>query len=365
MPTVFKKFIITFLFLFSLTASFLTVIFYTYFDNHQTVKLFSKSENDNDLKEKIEKHCKNSLQNLMSGKQKSFICNITVEQKYKEASYDLRVRLAVTKTTNGIHIKRQGQIRNPTQHATEADFCNDCEKTTKLDKKASFQELMSFVNDEAQSVYTDAQTSVNEARKKYNKKDREKRMASLKEKLCEGSWNKSSKEFEEFDIEQRLECKINKISKKNLPVEIEKLYHQDLKKDLWKTAISPDDYILNDLLDNFNDPYKYSFSVRASTSLISNYLDWKNQFEVLDSLEEKQNFVQSIQSNVEQITNFMTKNQSQLDLYFLNQGFDNLFVNSKNQVPSKQTPSLHTIKQPTIQTPSFDYDKVKNQIDGL
>ena len=368
MKTLQKKIVILLLSFSNLAV--LGLIFHSYFDSHPRLLLFSTSEDNTDLKEKIKKECQKSLQELVEGKRSSFICNVKVKQKQKEASYSLRTRVKITKNDKGFAIEGQGRISNPTQHATEAQFCGDCTRSDTVTEN-KLEDIMNQVLDIAETVYFEAQDSVRKARSEYNKKDRDKRMATLKERRCEGRWNEDEEQFEEFDTEERLKCKMERISKLDLPLEIEKFYHKNLKNELWNTALSEDDYLLDDVLNQFNNPYRNSFSVRSSAGLLKNYLTWKDDFEILDSMEQKNNFVRMIKGDVDQMTRFMTKEQSQKDLYFLNQGFEGLLSKLNHATrslprlsspPSRQAP----LDSPTRQTsPPINYEDVKRQTKDL
>ncbi len=326
----------------------LGLVFYTYFDSQQPLFLLSTSESMDDLRKKVEKECRQYLQELIDGGRSSFICNIKVKQKQRGSSYTLRTKVTVIKTENGdFVIKGQGAMREKKRYATEADFCNDCsvEKNT-VGKNGGLEEIMSQVVDVAEKFYEEARQSVQTAQKEYNKKDREKRIAKIKERRCEGRWNKADESFEDFDFEERLGCKMNRISELDMPLDIERFYHTDLKKDLWRTALSDDSYLLEDLdvLDKFDDPYRYSLSVRASAKLLKSYLGWKDNFESLNALPGKINFLKNIQPGVNKMTSFMPKDQAQQDLYYLNKGFDGLFVRlnqSTSALPRLSSPSTN------------------------
>ena len=318
------------------------------------------SEDQAALKEKIKTECKNYLKELVNGKRTSFICNVTVSQKHKGASYSLRTRVKVQKNVSGgFDIKAQGQIREPTKHATEAEFCNDCTKTDEVTKN-DFEETMGQIVDMAETIYSEAQTSVQKAHDEHNKKDRAKRMAAIKARKCKGAWNEEEEKYEDFDLEEKLNCKMNKISSLGLPLDVEKYYHQEFKNELWNIALSEDDYILTDVLDKFNDPLRYSFSVRASTGLIDSYLGWKDDYEILDA-QDRINFLNSIKREVNQTVQVMTQEQSQKDLYYLNQGFDGLLL--KLDQATSSVP--HLTKPTTSPSAPVNYEDVRRQVKDL
>ena len=325
----------------------LSTVFYTYFNNQQNILLFSVSENQSSLEKKVEKECKKYVKELVEGKRSSFICNIKLDRRQKGAFYHLRTKVEVRKKEGGgFAITGQGRISNPTRHATTADFCGDCKRTDEV-RENNFSDIMKQVLVVAETVYSEAQDSVQKARITYNKRSRDKRMAELKEQHCHGRWDSESENFEEFDLEGRLECKMNRLAQFDLPLDIEKFYHGTLKNDLWQAALSEDNYVLEDILPQFNDPYKYTFSVRASSGLLTNYLNWKPKFDTLDSVLEKERFVRSIRQEVNQTTQYMTKDQAQKDFYYLNKGLDGALARL-----NKATSSLP--RTPAYYSPSSD-----------
>jgi len=339
-----KKILIAFLCFSNLAV--LGLVFHAHFDSHQNLFLFSTAENMADLRKKVKRECKQSLEELVKGKRSSFICNVRV----KRDSYTLRTKVTVTKKKNGgFVLTGQGAMREKKKHATEAQFCNDCSFENTVEQNGKLTEVMGQVIDMAEKFYEDAQESVKKAQKKYNKKNRAKRIAKIKEQRCEGRWNETDEQFEEFELEDRLKCKKNRISELDLPLEIEDFYHRDIKKELWRTALSDDYYLLEDLdlLDMFNkDPYRYPFSVRASANLLGRYINhWRDDFDSLGSLPSQINFVRNIKSEVNQMTNLMKKEQSQIDLYYLNKSFDGLLAKVKQidhrmpRLPSSPTQS--------------------------
>ena len=316
----------------------------SYFSNQEPLKLFSVSESREDLKGKIQKECQKELKAILDGERISFICSVSLQQKHKGVSYSLKTRFKVSKEGDKIKIKEiSGALRDKKEHVTEARLCGDCISDKELKDSAAqdITELMKEVLAIAEDIYDEAQDSVENAYKEYNQKDKEKRLAEIKERRCEGAWNKETESFELFSsTEDKLHCRLNQLANLNNPLETESFYHNKLKKELWKLALSEEDqYLLeDDLLDQFTDPYRYSLSVRSSTGLLKNYLRWKEDFDILESVSEKQNFLRRISQEVSSIKGFMTKRQAQQDLYYLNKGFDGLLTQlNQNQIPVPAT----------------------------
>ena len=341
----------------------LGLVFNSYFSNQEQIKLFSVSESREDLKEKIKRECEKELKAILSGERKSFICSVSLQKKHKGVSYSLKTKFKVSKAENKIKIKEiSGKLRDKKQHITTARFCGDCIDDKELEDSATqdITELMKEVLAVAENIYDTAQDSVEKAYKEHNQKDKEKRLAQIKESRCEGVWNATTESFEEFtEIENKLNCRLNQISDLS-PLEAESFYHSKLKKALWQTALSEDKYLLEDgLLDQFKDPYRNSLSVRSSAGLLENYLRWKEDFDILESLNEKQQFLRTISHDVNSMKGFMTKKQARQDLYYINKGFDGLFA-QLNQTNLPQTPT-----QIPAPTSPINYEAVSKEVEKL
>ena len=356
------------LFIFILSLSNLAVlglIFNSYFSSQEQIKLFSISESLEDLKGKIQKECEKELEAILNEERKSFICSVSLQKKHKGVSYSLKTRFKVSREEDKIKIKEiSGKLTDKKDHITEAQFCGDCAPDKELEDSAAqdITELMKEVLNVAEDIYDKAQNSVEEAYKDYNQKDRERRLARIKESKCEGAWSAEAESFEEFtETEDKLNCRLNQMSNLNSLLETENFYHNKLKKELWQMALSEDKYLLEDgLLDQFKDPYSNSLSVRSSIGLLDNYLRWKEDFDILESLAGKQSFLREISSDVNSIKGFMTDRQAQQDLYYLNKGFDGLFA-QLNQTEPSQTPFQISIPP----TSSINYEAVSKEVDSL
>ena len=342
----------------------LGTVFHTYFENQsQPFKLFSSSDDSEDLKKKIQTECKEEIQKLIEGDQQTYTCYIKLNRKQRGARYKLGTEINIIKKGGGgFKIKYNGRMTDRSRHATEAAFCNDCDDRSDEVQNNSLEAIMSAVIAKADEIYEQAETAVTQAERTHNEKDRKQRMAKLKERRCEGKWDQEEEEIVEFDVEERLNCKMDRMSSLDLPLEIEEFYHKDFKRELWKTALSDEDYILEELLEGFNEPYRYPFSVRASTGLMKSYLSWKEDFSLLDSVEQKNQFVNSIQRDVQQMTSFMSKDQAQRDLFYLNQGFDNAFSRIQ-QLPTSPSSQPAIINSPS--STGINYNEIKKQVAPL
>ena len=366
MKKIYKKMILAFLSVSNLAV--LGLVFQAYLGNQQKLYLFSRSESVRDLRKKVEKECQKALQELVEGQRSSFICNVKVQQRQRGASHSLRTKVTVSREADGsFSIEGQGAMREKKGHATEADFCNDCSTTKNtVANEGDLTEIMKQVLDTAEKFYDEAHESVQEARKASKQKSQSKNKAEAREQKCEGHWDSANQTFEEFDREERLKCKMNRISELSTMMDIDRFYHgrkHNFQKELWNIAISDEDYLLEDtdVLERLaSNPYRHSLTVRNSAILLRHYLKWKDHFEVLDSVEDKNRFLRGIKDSVDQKAVFMnanTRNLYQRDMYYLNKGFDGLLVDL-NQVSPRIPSSPGT-------APPINYEEVRRQVEDL
>ncbi|MCY4320844.1 MAG: hypothetical protein OXC37_00345 [Bdellovibrionaceae bacterium] len=339
----------------------LGLIFHNYSSSRSQISFFSVSEGREDLERKIEQECQSDLEAVLKADQRSFICSVSLQKKHKGVPYTFKTRFKVSKRDGKIKIQEiSGQLRDTKEHITEAEFCGNCTSDKELEDSAtqSITELMKEVLIIAAEVHDTAQDSVEKAYENYEEKDNERKLALIKESNCEGVWNLELEEFEEFtETEDKLNCRLKQISNLNSPLEVESFYHDNMKKELWHMALSNNEYLLeNNLLNQFKDPYRNSLSIRSSIALLENYQRWKEDFDILESLDKKTNFLRSISEDIRLTKAFMTEEQAQQDIYYLNKAFDGLLYQS-NQNPQNLTPT-------SIQLP-IDYGAVSEEVKKL
>jgi len=362
-----KKILITVLSVSNLIV--LITVFHLHFDSKQSLYLFSQSENIEDLKTKVEKNCGRELKKLYDKERNWFRCTVRLNRKQKEAFYTLKTEVTVKRKADGsISMVAQGRMMDKKRHATEADFCNNCKTDDLAENPQTSLEVIQQVTSMMENLYTTAEDSVNKARKKYNEKDREKRLAYFKEKKCLGEWDEEDESFKDFDSEEKLKCKIKLFNRISLPLDSEKYYHKELKKELWDIALSDDDdYLLKDgLLKSFRNPYKNSFSVRASAGLLNSYVSfWKDHFEVLDEQEQEQ-FVRRITNEVQSLTNFMKPKQAEADLYYLNKGLNNVWLKvNRGTLNPRATTTPPATPPATPNTEQRFYEQIRQKTQNL
>ena len=346
----------------------LGLVFNAYFGNSQKLYLFSLGENLSDLKQKIQEDCSEDFSRVLNDLEESFICQVELDQSHKGSSYKLKAEFKISKKEGRIHITEiVGRLRDKKAHVTEADFCNDCFNERSLDSSSDMEDLMSEVSDVAEDMYDSAQKSVQEAYEAEQNSDSKRRLAKIRERECEGFWNEKSQTFEEFtQAGDRLHCRLNQIQEMESLIEIEQFYHERVKKQLWNVALSEEERasLDSEIFDSFHSPYRYALSVRSSMALLENYTRWKEDFDILESLRDKQLFLKEITKDVRPLLSFMTLDQFEQDLYYLNQGFDGLYRKVNQTDTSPQSPPTNSQPNPMPQT-YIDYDKVGEEVQAL
>ena len=357
----FKKKLILILALSLSNLFILTVVFSHSFSGDRNYQMFSKS--DQSLMSQIKKQCETSFQKVIKGEQTSFICNARIKQKHKGADYELKTRFKVIKEGEKLKIINISEgVINGEKHLTEAKFCDNCIKEREFtDSSASnLTEFMKEISILAEDISLKAEESSKEAFEDYNDKNQAKALARQKEKNCEGVWDKETKSFQEFeDSEEVLKCRLTQMNGQGDLISTEKFYHDTLKKELWTLYEEGEEELLQETLTYLDDPYRHSLSMRSSVALLRNYTRWKENFDVLDSLKSKRHFIEGISKDVKYLTNFMTTEQSQQDIFYLDEGFDGLYRSINDT-----TINIEKARSNMIQ-PSINYDAVSKEVEGL
>ena len=336
MKALYKKILALFLGFSNLAV--LGLVYQAYMGSGQSLYLFSSNERSDEIEEKIKETCGSLFNELRDKARSSFTCPITINRRHDNSSYKLRMTFLVQHNVDANSGEIVGdtpyiftlQSRRMVQrkgHATEADFstCTECGESGEGITVSNIQQLMQEITEEAGEIYAAAEQDVEEARTEHNQKTRAQRQAAARESRCEGRWDKDNEEFEPFDIEERLECKMGRISRLGTPLEVERFYHNNLKGDLWKLAVSDDDYYVREFLDenDFSDPYRYSLSVRSSVGLLNSYAhDWKDRF-VGFNPTERQEFARRLNREISRVSEMTQGSYNHnTERFYLNQALD-------------------------------------------
>lgn len=333
----------------------LGAVFQLHVSSKGQLALFSySSENQADLMKKINEECQTQIKEVIDGVRRSFICSVTLKQKHKGVSFGFKSQFKIVKAGDSIKITQiSGDFRNEREHITEANFCNNCFEDRSFSDSAvtDIGELMKEVEKVAEAVYEKAQDSVERAYEEQTERTAEIREGKNRARNCEGTWNTKREIFEEFEeASERLECRLGQMHRLDNPWDVERFYHTKFKKEMWRLGLSGDyeDVLDDEFFQTFRNPARYALSVQSSTGLLQNYLRWKEDFDLADSLDEQEKFLRNLTSDITFKASLMTKDQARQDLYYLNKGFDGMLSRIDNSFLQQnlQRPRISNINTP-------------------
>ena len=353
------------------------LVFQTYIDGGYTkINLFSRNDRADKIEKKVRKSCGGTLfEQLKNEERTSFLCAITVSRRHNGASYKLRLNYLVQKGSeqNGqdytFTLQERKMLNRDRTIAVEADFCNDCEDGNENTGHGSdMSGLMEAIIAHAGEIYTEAENAVEEAQEEHNRQSRLKQQSLDRENRCEGIWDEDNKDFEEFHPDERLECKMKKISRLGSPLEVENYYHNELGRDLWQLAVSDDDSDVRDFFEDhdFSNPYRYTLSVRSSTGLLKNYVtDWKDRFAEMDDTERRY-FANRLDSELERVKAMTQRRSNEVDVdrYYLNQGLDGALAGLRRSQEKLNRPVVTPSPSPPA-SGEWDWDAIREGTRGL
>ena len=339
----------------------------------QTYRFFSKSMDGESLMKRIQSECAESFKQVVEGERKSFICNSKVDGKHKGADYKFKTRFKVSKKEDGTvgFTNISGKFIDGEDHLSEATFCNNCfENQEFADSSASdVTEFMKEVAEHiADKMAEKAKEISDQAYEEYDKANKKRAAARIKEKKCEGVWDKESESFKEFeDRKEKADCWMARMDGKPNSLEIEELYHTELKRELWKLYLEEGNEeelakILNSFDDDPSDPYRYAISVRSSANLLEEFTRWKRGFDTLETDVKKERLLKNFLHSANVVYGSqMTKDQFKQDLYYLNQGFDDKYKKVIKGISLQIDHARNNLKE----VPKLDYSAISKEAQGL
>ena len=315
---------------------------------------FSSGEQSQSSKLRLNK-CKKGIQEVVDNKRTEYRCRVSTKKTQAEASYTMQFLIIISRKDNGeIAIEVSGNLRNPTQHATEADFCEEgCKLGHSSQKASNSMEVIQETAPLISELENQARLTVELAKNSYDQK--QERQAQIDQ--CLGKWHDHKKKiFETFNIDKQLNCKFNKWRSITDPRERELFYQTAFKQDLWSLAISDakdKDALKAGLLDTITDPY-YSASTKSSASLLAMYLDWRERYNLLADIEQKTQFVNQIHTEAYSFASQLDPRYVQDDLTLLNEGMEQNFKEALSRIRSVPLPSASGGTNPSL--PTVDYN---------
>ena len=329
----------------------LSLVFNAYLSNKKyRTHFYSSSAN---IQSTLEDECHERIQKVVEGKISRYICSVYSNKRNKGASYSLKTRIEIKKTGDEITIKSTGDLRDTTRHASEADFCTDCEEQKNIAvADVNMQFVMKEIVELAKHVEKRAEDSVSKAKEDFNKKRTQRNLGIKKEKECIGEWDDNAEEFNLFDEEEELDCKFRKLAVANF-LDKDNFYHKKLKKELWeKILLNEDNDDLSERLAKVaSNPYNYSLSIRSSASLMDSFIHWKYLFEETEK-EERVGFIEQIRTEARLLTFLMNDEDKKTDLDYLAQGLAPFTGGFISTVPTTHSTPGSTIPTTPVTAPT-------------
>ena len=315
---------------------------------------FSTGEQSQSGKSLLHK-CKKGIKEVVNNKRAEYRCRVSTRKTQDGASYTVQSLIVISRKSNGeIAIEVSGNLRNPTQHATEADFCEEgCNLENSLHNASDTMEIMKEIATLTSDLENHAELAVELIKPSYDQKQEWQAQVDQ----CLGKWHDSKKRgFEAFSIDKQLSCKFNKLHSLTNPRERELFYQTALKQDLWSLAISDtknNGALKAGLLDTITDPY-YSASTKSSASLLAMYLDWRESYNLLTEIEQKTQFVNQIHTEAYSFASQLDPRYVQDDLTLLSEGMEQNFKEALSRIRSVPLPSASGGTKPFL--PAVDYN---------
>lgn len=318
-------------------------------------------------KARISKKCKKWIDQLIeTSEPDEYVCTVRARRSQEGASYTVKSQIVIKREKkNGIiKVEVKGSLKNPTRHATEAEFCSEgCDMgSADINKGSNTMEVISQIAELTNSLENQVKETVREAKVQYDEKRQEENMSRQKQRACLGKWHKKDRWFEEFSIEQQVDCKFTKLRSIKNPERRNLYYHQVLKRDLWKLAVDEEDndFLREGLLSATVDP-SYSSSTRSSASLLSRYLEWKRDYALLDSLGEREQFGNRVRRESQNLVSRLSSDYSTDEIKLLNHGLRKNFEEAFARVQSLPVPSTYNRSS----VPTIDYRRANESVKDL
>lgn len=330
----------------------ISFVSWTLFQNRSEVNLsYSKAESQNSIEKQVRQKCSKEIQEVAIGKRKLFICNVKLNKTKKDSSYQLGTRILIKKESGKITISGTGNMLSETGYATESGFCTSCVEKSEFSQTNDLPTIMQQFVHVAQLIEERAANDVVNGKEKAINKAKIIKAGKAKASRCLGDWNDALETFEEFDNEEKIECKISKVKSHFNLWNAETEYNKSqLKDDLWKLARSEDHYSVSDHLESLmKSPLQRSLSAKTSFDFLKRYTNWKDSYEDDGPTEDLYHSLQGI-INDAKILN--TSNQYDEDIKNLNQSYNQdvkPFVGTETYVVLKDSPK--TVLKPVKKIP--------------
>ena len=300
-----------------------------------------------DIMDLVKRECEEEVERVLKGRAVSQVCRIEMKQRHKGAKYTENQKYKIKKEgTNLVITVEENVLTNRDKHAEriEGTFCEGgCDKNEDLTHNANALDVMEAIVAMAEKQEEKVKDRMNEAREEYERARISERVCKVKHRSCEGYWNEEEKICEEYDTEERLDCKMSKLVRMN-PQQKDRYYRDILKDEFWRVALDNDEdpYLITDYLGRIQaNPYHFSLSSRTSAGLIGNYVKWRDSYEDLENDYHKDMLINQIVRNAAGLSTHLGE-QGQRDFFHLRTGLNKHFDMAGSRLNSIPTPQSHT-----------------------
>ena len=299
----------------------------------------------------IKRECEEQVEKVMKGEAVSQVCRVEVRKRHRGAQYKQSMKFRIKKDGVKLVITlAETNLYNRTKHAEklEADFCEDCKTNEDLDHNANLTDVMKEIVSMAEGQEEKVKEELNDAREEYERAKISERVAKVKHRRCEGYWNEEDQMYEEYDTEERLDCKMSKLVRMN-PQQKDRYYQNILKDEFWRVALDEeeDPYLITDYLHRIRaNPYHFSLQSRSSAGLIGNYVKWRDSYEDLESDYHRDLLINRIVRSASNLSTHLGE-QGQKDFMHLRNGLDKHFDMAGSRLNSVLTQQTHTPSTPS------------------
>ena len=303
----------------------------------------------------VKRKCEEQIEKVVKGKALSQVCRVEVIKRHRGAKCTQNMKFKIKKENAKLIITlEETTLKNRTKHCEqlEAEFCEGCERED-LSPNASVMDVMKEVVAMAEKQEERVKDELKEAKNEYDRAKISERVAKVKHRRCEGYWNEEDQVYEEFDTEERLDCKMAKLVGMN-HLQKDRHYQNILKDEFWKVALSDEEdpnLIMDHLRRIRNNPYHFSPASRNSAGLIGNYVSWRDRYEDAESDHHKEFMINQILRNAAGLSRHLGQ-QGQEDFLHLRTGLDKHFDMAGSRLNSVLTRTSHPTLTPVRGTSS-------------
>ena len=327
----------------------LSLVFNTYLQTGG-ISMYSTSASES----LVRRECQDAVEKVQQGRD-SQLCWLELDKRHRGAKYTQKIKFKISKSVAGKLVieTKEVKLKDRTKHAEklEADFCGDCEKNEDLDQTTALMDVMKQIVDMAETQEEGVKDALNTAREEYERDQIDKREARVKHRRCEGYWDEDAEEYEEYDTEGRLDCKMAKLVRMN-PREKDFYYQNVLRDEFWKIAVDEeeDPYLIADHLNRIRLNTQFSYSSRNSAGLIGNYVRWRDKYTDLEDDYHRNFMLDQIVESASGLASHLGE-QGRRDLLYLRSGLDRNFDMAGSRLnsiidrmphPASYTPAGHT-----------------------